>query len=129
MWKVKATVIPMVIGTLGAVTSKLGGTALQIPETTSQVFVHKSSVLRTAEIGPSGSQDQNLKEVRSLPAGVWNFIYFICEPSYNMHKIFPDVCTDINFEWQFISGSFEHTAAVLGAHFSVHYQALQCITI
>ncbi|KAF7655229.1 hypothetical protein LDENG_00059120 [Lucifuga dentata] len=39
MWKVKSTVVPVVIGTLGAVTPKLGEWLQQIPGTTSEVSV------------------------------------------------------------------------------------------
>ena len=50
MWGVKATVVPVVIGALGAVTHKLGEWLQQIPGTTSEVSVQKSTVLGTAKI-------------------------------------------------------------------------------
>uniref|UniRef100_A0A3Q0S451 Immunoglobulin V-set domain-containing protein n=1 Tax=Amphilophus citrinellus TaxID=61819 RepID=A0A3Q0S451_AMPCI len=50
MWKVKVTVVPVVIGTLGAVTPKLGERLQQIPGTTSEISVQKSAILGTAKI-------------------------------------------------------------------------------
>ena len=50
MWGIKATVVPVVIGPLGAVTHKLGEWLQQIPGTTSEVSVQKSAVLGTAKI-------------------------------------------------------------------------------
>ncbi|TWW66946.1 hypothetical protein D4764_20G0009780 [Takifugu flavidus] len=50
MWGVKATVVPIVIGTLGAVIPKLSRWLQQIPGTTSVIAVQKSTVLGTAEI-------------------------------------------------------------------------------
>ncbi len=47
---VKATVVPVVIGALGAVTHKLGEWLQQIPGTTSEVSVQKSAILRTTNI-------------------------------------------------------------------------------
>jgi len=50
MWSVKAAVVPVVIGTLGTVTPKLGEWLQQIPGTTSEVSVQKSVALGTAKI-------------------------------------------------------------------------------
>ena len=61
MWGVKATVVPVVIGALGAVTHKLGEWLQQIPGTTSEVSVQKSAVLGTAKI---------LRRTLKLP-GLW----------------------------------------------------------
>ena len=49
MWKVKASVVPVVVGALGAVTPKLGEWLQQIPGTTSETSVQKSAVLGTAK--------------------------------------------------------------------------------
>ena len=48
--KVKAKVVPVVIGALGAVTPKLEEWLQQIPGTTSELSVQKSAVLGTAKI-------------------------------------------------------------------------------
>ncbi len=61
MWKVRATVVPVVIGALGAVTPKLGEWLQQIPGKTSEVSVQKSAVLGTAKI---------LRRTLKLP-GLW----------------------------------------------------------
>ncbi len=50
MWRVKATVVPVVIGALGAVAHKLGEWLQQIPSTTSEVSVQKSPIQGTATI-------------------------------------------------------------------------------
>ncbi|TWW73485.1 hypothetical protein D4764_15G0008790 [Takifugu flavidus] len=50
MWGMKATVVPVVIGTLGVVTPKLSRWLQQIPGTTSEISVQKSAVLGTAKI-------------------------------------------------------------------------------
>ncbi len=50
MWGVKATVVPVSIRALKAVTPKLGEWLQQIPGTTSEISVKKSAVLGTAEI-------------------------------------------------------------------------------
>lgn len=50
MWKVKCKVVPMVIGTLWAVTPKLKEWLQQIPGTKSEVSVKKSAALGTAKI-------------------------------------------------------------------------------
>uniref|UniRef100_A0A3P9CTW7 C2H2-type domain-containing protein n=1 Tax=Maylandia zebra TaxID=106582 RepID=A0A3P9CTW7_9CICH len=50
MWRVKVTVVPVVIGALGAVTPKLGEWLQQIPGITSEISVQKSAVLGTAKI-------------------------------------------------------------------------------
>ena len=50
MWGVTATVVPVVIGALGAVTYKLGEWLQQIQRKTSEVSVQKSAVLGTAKI-------------------------------------------------------------------------------
>ena len=51
MWTVKAAVMPIVIGPLGAVTPpKLSGWLLQIPGTTSEISVQKSALLGAAKI-------------------------------------------------------------------------------
>lgn len=47
MWRVKATVVAAVIGALGAITPKLGE---QIPGTTSEMSVQKSTILGAAKI-------------------------------------------------------------------------------
>ncbi|KAK7895269.1 hypothetical protein WMY93_020594 [Mugilogobius chulae] len=49
-WKVKATVVPVVIGALGAVTPKLDEWLQHIPGSTSDISVQKSAVLGTARI-------------------------------------------------------------------------------
>ena len=61
MWKVKASVVPVVVGALGAVTPKLGEWLQQIPGTTSEASVQKSAVLGTAKI---------LRRTLKLP-GLW----------------------------------------------------------
>ena len=48
--EVKAKVVPVVIGALGAVTPKLEEWLQQIPGTTSELSVQKSAVLKTAKI-------------------------------------------------------------------------------
>ncbi|XP_078808275.1 uncharacterized protein LOC144994388 [Oryzias latipes] len=60
-WKVKVTVVPVVIGALGAVTLKLEEWLQQIPGKTSDLSVQKSAVLRTAKI---------LRRTLKLP-GLW----------------------------------------------------------
>ncbi|TWW57300.1 hypothetical protein D4764_07G0000190, partial [Takifugu flavidus] len=50
MWGMKATVVPVVIGTLGAVTPNLSRWLQQIPGTTSEISVQKSAVLGTAKV-------------------------------------------------------------------------------
>ncbi|TWW67366.1 hypothetical protein D4764_02G0004070 [Takifugu flavidus] len=50
MWGMKATVVLVVIGTLGAVTPNLSKWLQQIPGTTSEISVQKSAVLGTAKI-------------------------------------------------------------------------------
>ena len=50
MWKVKAKVVPVLIGGLGAVTPKLEERLQQIPRTTSELCVQKSAVPGTAKI-------------------------------------------------------------------------------
>ena len=47
MWGVKATVVPVVIGALGAVTYKLGEWLQQIPGTTPEISAQRSTVLGT----------------------------------------------------------------------------------
>ena len=49
MRKVKAKVVPGVVGALGAVAPKLGEWLQQIPGTTSELSVQKSAVLGTAK--------------------------------------------------------------------------------
>ena len=49
-WKVKAKVVPVVVGALGAVTPKLGDWLQQIPGTTLELSVQKSAWLGTAKI-------------------------------------------------------------------------------
>ncbi|TWW69251.1 hypothetical protein D4764_18G0000570 [Takifugu flavidus] len=61
MWGMKATVVPVVIGTLGAVTPNLSRWLQQIPGTTSEISVQKSAVLGTAKI---------LRRTLRLP-GLW----------------------------------------------------------
>ncbi|TWW80098.1 hypothetical protein D4764_10G0011280 [Takifugu flavidus] len=61
MWGMKATVVPVVIGTLGAVTPNLSRWFQQIPGTTSEISVQKSTVLGTAKI---------LRRTLRLP-GLW----------------------------------------------------------
>ncbi|KAK7930440.1 hypothetical protein WMY93_006835 [Mugilogobius chulae] len=60
-WKVKATVVPVVIGALGAVTPKLDEWLQHIPGSTSDISVQKSAVLGTARI---------LRRTLKLP-GLW----------------------------------------------------------
>ncbi|TWW72943.1 hypothetical protein D4764_15G0003370 [Takifugu flavidus] len=50
MWVMKATVVPVVIGTLVAVTPKLSRWLQQIPGTTSEISIQKSAVRGTAKI-------------------------------------------------------------------------------
>ncbi|TWW65014.1 hypothetical protein D4764_22G0006610 [Takifugu flavidus] len=50
MWGMKTTVVPVVIGTLGAVTPNLSRWLQQIAGTTSEISVQKSAVLGTAKI-------------------------------------------------------------------------------
>ena len=50
MWGVKATVVPIVIRTLGAGTFKLDWWLQQISSTTSEISVQKSALLGTAKI-------------------------------------------------------------------------------
>ncbi|TWW76591.1 hypothetical protein D4764_13G0012530 [Takifugu flavidus] len=61
MWGMKATVVPVVIGTLGVVTPNLSRWLQQIPGTTSEISVQKSAVLGTAKI---------LRRTLRLP-GLW----------------------------------------------------------
>ena len=61
MWKVKAKVVPVVIGALEAVTPKLEEWLQQIPGTTSELSVLKRAVLGTAKI---------LRRTLKLP-GLW----------------------------------------------------------
>ena len=60
-WKVKAKVVPMVIGALVAVTPKLEEWLKQIPTTTSELSVQKNAMLGTAKI---------LRRTLKLP-GLW----------------------------------------------------------
>ena len=60
-WKVKTSVVPVVIGALGAVTPKLEEWLQQIPGKTSDIWVQKSAVLGTAKI---------LRRTLKLP-GLW----------------------------------------------------------
>ncbi|XP_051911362.1 uncharacterized protein LOC127593748 [Hippocampus zosterae] len=60
-WKVKVTVVPVVVGALGAVTPKLDEWLQQIPGTTSDISVQKCAVLGTARI---------LRRTLKLP-GLW----------------------------------------------------------
>ena len=61
MWGVKATVVPVVIGTLGAATPKLGGWLQQIPGTTSEISFQRFALLGAAKI---------LRRTLRLP-GLW----------------------------------------------------------
>ncbi|TWW53461.1 uncharacterized protein LOC130519722 [Takifugu flavidus] len=61
MWGMKAPVVPVVIGTLGAVTPNLSRWLQQIPGTTPEISVQKSAVLGTAKI---------LRRTLRLP-GLW----------------------------------------------------------
>jgi len=45
MWELKAAVVPVVIGALGAMTPKLGEWLQQVPGTTSEISVQNSAVL------------------------------------------------------------------------------------
>ena len=45
MWGIKISVVPMMIGTVWVVTPKLGEWLQQIPETTSEISVLKSTIL------------------------------------------------------------------------------------
>ncbi|XP_051929435.1 uncharacterized protein LOC127605701 [Hippocampus zosterae] len=60
-WKVKVTVVPVVVGALGAVTPKLDEWLQQIPGTTLDISVQKCAVLGTARI---------LRRTLKLP-GLW----------------------------------------------------------
>ena len=60
-WKVKAKVVPVVIGALGPVTPRLEEWLQQIPGTTSELSVQKSAVLRITKI---------LRRTHKLP-GLW----------------------------------------------------------
>ncbi|KAK7886240.1 hypothetical protein WMY93_025861 [Mugilogobius chulae] len=60
-WKVKATVVPVVIGALGAMNPKLDEWLQHIPGSTSDISVQKSAVLGTARI---------LRRTLKLP-GLW----------------------------------------------------------
>uniref|UniRef100_A0A3B3HW39 Reverse transcriptase domain-containing protein n=1 Tax=Oryzias latipes TaxID=8090 RepID=A0A3B3HW39_ORYLA len=60
-WKVKVTVVPVVIGALGAVTPKLEEWLQQIPGKISDISIQKSAVLGTAKI---------LRRTLKLP-GLW----------------------------------------------------------
>ena len=60
-WKVKAIVVPVVRGALGAVTPKLEEWLQQIPGTTSELSVQRSAGLGTAKI---------LRKTLKLP-GLW----------------------------------------------------------
>ena len=55
-WKVKAEVVPVVIGALGAVTAKREERLQQTPGTTSELSVQKSAVPGTAKILPTTLQ-------------------------------------------------------------------------
>ena len=48
LWKVKITVIPVVVGALGAIANRLPGWLAQIPGTISEVELQKSALLETA---------------------------------------------------------------------------------
>ena len=50
MWGVKRSVVPVVIGALKAVTTKVGEWLRQIPGITSAISVHKSTILGTVKI-------------------------------------------------------------------------------
>lgn len=50
MWSVTLTVVPVVIGELGAVTPKLGEWLQQIARTTSEISIQKSAILGTSKI-------------------------------------------------------------------------------
>ena len=61
MWGMKVTVVPVVVGALGAVTPKLDAWLQEIPGTTSEISVQKSALLGTAKI---------LRRTLKLP-GLW----------------------------------------------------------
>ena len=61
MWKVKAKVVPVEIGALGAVSPKLEERLRQIPGPTSELSVQKSAVLGAAKM---------LRRTLKLP-GLW----------------------------------------------------------
>ena len=50
MWKVKAKVVPVVVGALGAVTPKVGEGLQQIPGTPSELSIQKNAMLGTVKI-------------------------------------------------------------------------------
>ena len=50
MWGVKASVVPVVIGALKAVTPKLGEWLQQMPGITSEISVKLSAILETVKI-------------------------------------------------------------------------------
>ena len=61
VWKVKITVIPVVVGALGAIAGRLPGWLAQIPGTISEVELQKSALLGTAQV---------IRRVLRLP-GLW----------------------------------------------------------
>ena len=61
VWKVKITVIQVVVGALGAIADRLPGWPAQIPGTISEVELQKSALLGTAQV---------LQRVLRLP-GLW----------------------------------------------------------
>ena len=61
LWKVKITVIPVVVGALGAIADRLPGWLAQIPGSISEVELQKSTLLGTSRI---------LRRVLRLP-GLW----------------------------------------------------------
>ena len=64
MWGIKASVVPLVIRALVAVTPKLGEWLQQIPGTKSKISVQKSAILGAAEI---------LSRIPWLP-GLWLYL-------------------------------------------------------
>ena len=60
-WKIKTTVIPVVIGTLGAITPAHQSWAAQLPAAPKSYQLQKCALLRTAKI---------LRQVLKLP-GLW----------------------------------------------------------
>ena len=61
LWKVKITVIPVVVGALGAIVDRLPCWLAQIPGTISEVELQKSALLGTPQV---------LRRVLRLP-GLW----------------------------------------------------------
>lgn len=69
MWKVKATVVPVVTVTLGYVTPKLDQWLQQISEMTSLISVQMRAVLETDTLLHRTLKFLSLKDKQRLPTG------------------------------------------------------------